>query len=123
MDLKASGLKINLGLIFIEPPLKSSPIKIVILFQKRSNTPTQINSQVLKPLYLDILVSFAIWGNDATITHLPHDFTPTITYPTKHSNIRCIEYVAFECHAKFQVSWESFTHKATTKTHDRICYF
>jgi hypothetical protein len=85
------------------------------LIQKRGSIPTEISSQILKPLLYDFLGSFAFRGNGTTTTHLPHGFTPTNTCPTKTSNGKCLEYVAFECHGNFQINWESFAHRDQQK--------
>jgi hypothetical protein len=120
MVSRGNSLELKLGFGFlIEPPLKSSPIdqKNVIVIQKRGNIFSQICSQILEPLCCDVVGSFAIYGNRATITHLPHKFTPTNTCPTENSNDRCLGYVAFECHANFHICWESFAHRDRHKKH------
>ena len=66
---------------------------------------------ILTPLFCDLLGSFATWGSDATIAHLPHGFTPTNTCPTKIPNSKCLGYVVFECHENSQINWETFAHR------------
>ena len=60
--LRADGLEIKMGLVFlIEPALKSSlDGKILPSFKRGGNIPTQINSQRLKPLFCEFLGSFSI---------------------------------------------------------------
>ena len=99
----------------IELTLKSSP-NDKVLPSFNDNIPTKINSQTLKPLFCDFVGNFAIWGSVATIMHLLHGFTPTDTCPTKNSNNRCLGYVVFECHANFQINWESLTNRINKKT-------
>ena len=69
----------------------------------------------LETIFYGFLGSFAIWGSGATIVHLPHGLRPTNTCPTKNSNCRCLECVMFECHANFQINWESFAHRDQQK--------
>lgn len=68
-----------------------------------------IYSNQLKNLdtnHLGCLGSIAIWGNSATTAQNPYGSTPTNTCPTKNSNDRCLGFVAFECHADFQIHYE-----------------
>jgi hypothetical protein len=70
--------------------LHSKFCKIVLWYEcyprsKRGNTPTQISSQILKPLFCEFWGSFALYGNGATTAHLPRGLTPTNTCPTKKS--------------------------------------
>ena len=48
----------------------------ITLIKERGNTPIQINSQILKPLFFEFMGSFVIRVSGATIVHLPHGFTP-----------------------------------------------
>ena len=84
--------------------------------QKRGSIPTQINSQILKPVYMILWEILAIWCKGATTTHLPRGFTPTNTCLTSNYDNRCLGYVAFECHANFHINWESFVHRDQQKT-------
>ena len=104
--LKGQKFKTSIGVgILIKPPLKSSPNDKMLPSFKRWAI------YLLKPTHKSwnyyVLGSFAIWGNNATTMHLPHGFTPTNTCPTKNSNGRCLGYAMFECHANFQINWES----------------
>jgi hypothetical protein len=101
--LRGYSLELKLGLVFLLN-LHSNHLlmKNPTLVQKRGNIPTQISSQILKPLLYDFLGSFAFRGNSTTTTHLPHGFTPTSTCLTKTSNGKCLGYVAFECHGIFK---------------------
>ena len=110
--LRGNNLGIKLGLVF-QSNRHSNHLQMkqdVTLVQKRGNIRTQINSQILKSLFREVLGSFAIWGNGATAVHLPREFRLTNTCPTKNSNGIWLGYVVFECHAIFQINWESFAH-------------
>ena len=116
MVLKATNLEIKFRLVFYGTSTRIiSNKKKFSLAQKRGNMHTRINSHILKPLFLDILGSFSNWGSTGTITHLLHGFTPIITCPIKKSDKKCLEYVVFECCAKFKVNWESLAHRAAKK--------
>ena len=108
----------TLCLAILRPNLNSNHLQMIEYYphSKEGNTPTQINSQILKPLFCDFLGSFTIWGSGVTTTRIPHGFTPTNTCPIKNSKGRCLGYVAFECHANFQINWESFAHRDQQKT-------
>ena len=108
--------------IFITTPLKSSPNdKMLPSFKEGAIYLLKLAHKSWKPLFCDFLGSFAIWGDDASVAHLPHGFTPTNTCPTINSNNTCLGYDVFECHANFQNNWESFAHREQQKKHVRIC--
>jgi hypothetical protein len=95
--------------------------KYVSLIQTRANIPIQINSQIMKAIICEVWGSFAIWSSSPTSHHHPNGFTPTSTCPTKHSDGRCLGFVAFECHANFHINWRLFAHRDQPKIKIKTC--
>ena len=86
----------------------------VTLIQKRGN----IYSNQLT--YLETIILWFL-GKFCNFMQGCHNWAPSTwisTYqhnPTKNSNGRCLGHVAFECHTKFHINWESFAHRNQQK--------
>ena len=118
MVLRGNGLGIKLGLLFffIEPPLKSSPNdKLFPSFKSGEIYLLETTHGTSNCHFVIFWEAFAIWAGGATTAHLAYGLIPANTCPTQNSNGRCLGYVVFECHAKFQVNWESFAHTRINK--------
>jgi hypothetical protein len=95
--LRGNNLEIKLGVGFlIKPPLKSSSNHKMLSSFKRGAIYLLKSTQILKPL---VCVFWETLQFEAPT--FAHGFTPTNTYPTKY---RCLGYVAYECHANFQIN-------------------
>ena len=112
-DMGGNNLEFKLGLLFYH-----TFTQILSKYQRWKEGQCTYSNQLtnLETLFCDFLGSIAIWGNNATTLHLPHGFTPTNTCPTKSSNGRCLRYCVFECHANFQINWESLAHRDQQRT-------
>ena len=78
--LRGTDLEIKLGLVF-QSNLYSNHLQMTKCYPpSKGNIPTQVSSQILKPLFCDFLGSFATWGNNIMIAHLPHEFTLSPTH-------------------------------------------
>ena len=117
MVLRDRNLETKLGLVFL-PSLHSNHPQIIRCYPHSKERQYTYSNQLGKfeTIILWFRGSFAIWDSDAIPTHLPHRFTPTNTCPIKNSNGKCLGYVAFECHAYFHNTWESFVHKDQQRT-------
>ena len=81
VGLRGNNLEIKLGLFFIKPPPKSSPnYKNATLIPKRGNIPTQINLQILKPLFCNF------GGSLYNLRQQCHNYAPSIWIYTIMSN-------------------------------------
>ena len=103
--------------MLIEPPLKLSPNdKMLPSFERGA-------IYLLKSAHISwnhYFVNF--WEALQFVAAMPQlhtfhlDLHPPSTCPTKSSNNRCLGYAAFECHANFQINWESIAHSDQRKT-------
>ena len=121
MVLRCTDLEIKLGLFF-----SWTSTQIIYKWQNITliNTWTIYllkSSTHLEPSIFYIWESFAIWGNGATIMHLPHGSTPTNTCPTKYSNARCLRLVCVWVSYKNLDQLGIMCTHGTTKHMFRIC--
>ena len=104
----------------IEPSLKPSPNHKMLPSSEKGNIPTKINSQVLNPLFCDF------FGKLCNLRQRCRNCDPsTWIYTHQHMSNQKFQqvfrgYDAFECHANFQINWESFAHRDQPKEKQHI---